>query len=148
MIDIPIDIDDAEKIVRGIMFPAHVKSNGRLRRAVFRRFGVDRVSVIRHTYMGSDFCKAKAKSASNVNAKYLGLAWLTAAAIRSVGSNVIDSREHYLGHADICHGIVIRRDEPEENALELNERLDQLVSLAVYRPDPSPQTDGWTGPII
>jgi hypothetical protein len=74
MIDIPIDIDNAEKIVRGILFPAHVKKNGKLRRAVFRKFGEDRVSVIRHTYVGSDFCKPKAKRAANDNAKYLAAA--------------------------------------------------------------------------
>ena len=61
MCEIPIDIDDTEVIVRAIFEPYHVKK-GKLKLQAFKSpAGKDEVSVIRHTYMGTAFCKCKAK---------------------------------------------------------------------------------------
>lgn len=74
MCELPIEIANAEIIVRGIMCPSHVKKdNVSLKPAAFKsKAGTDDVSVIRHTHMGSDFCKAKAKEVANDKAAYAG----------------------------------------------------------------------------
>ena len=94
MCNLPIEIADSEKVVRAIMSPYHFNNNGHLRPAAFRSEpGTDNVSVIRQTYMGSDFCKAKAKeiAAASPGKTYMGLAVLIASQIRDVGAKVIDS---------------------------------------------------------
>jgi hypothetical protein len=57
MCDLPIEIADEEKIVRAIFYRPHIDlQKNRLKPAAFRSLpGIDEVSVIRHTYMGSDF---------------------------------------------------------------------------------------------
>ena len=104
--------------------------------------------------MGTGFCKHKAKEIEAIGKEkgqtktYQGLAILKAFHIRSVGSDVSDSRDLFLGHADMHHGIVLERNEPPESsqAMMLNERLRELAEkLAIYYPDPKPDTDQWLG---
>jgi hypothetical protein len=69
--------------------------------------------------------------------------------VRVRGSQVVDSREEYLGHADVKHGIVKRRNEPiepPERRKEYEDRLRALVAAAKYVEDPSPQSWAWTPP--
>jgi len=63
MCHLPTEVGDDENIVRAILSPAHVKAgSNNIRHQAFRsRAGTDEVSVIRHSYMGSDFCKQKGK---------------------------------------------------------------------------------------
>jgi hypothetical protein len=153
MPDIPIYIDDDEVIVRVIFEPYHEKK-GKLKATAFRSpMGIDEVSVMRHTYMGTPFCKRKAKEIEadsrkkDPQKKYLGFAVLMASQIRFVKSNVIDSRNQFIGHADIKHGFVLQRDEPldPKAKMELDERLKTLVSLTNYFPDPNPDEEKWSG---
>ena len=157
MCEIPIDIDDTEVIVLAIFEPYHVKK-GKLKLQAFKSLaGKDEVSVIRHTYMGTAFCKCKAKeieAKGNIGKEknqvktYQGFAVLMALHIRSVSSDVSDSRNLFLGHADMLHGIVLEANEPPESsqAMMLNERLRELTEkLAIYYPDPKPDTDHWLG---
>jgi hypothetical protein len=55
------------------MTPSHVKEGThKLKPAAFRsKAGIDEVSVIRQTYMGSDFCKAKAQEIATRNEKVM-----------------------------------------------------------------------------
>ncbi len=158
MFEIPIDIDDTEVIVRAIFQPYHVNKKGRLKPKAFQSpAGKDEVSVIRHTYVGTYFCKCNAKEIEangnigkekNQLKTYQGFAVLKALHIRSVGSDVNDSRDFFLGHADIHHGIVLEPNEPPDSnqAMLLNERLRELVEkLAIYYPDPKPETKQWLG---
>lgn len=153
MPDIPIHIDDPEVIVRAIFEPYHEKK-GKLKPAAFRSPpGKDEVSVIRQSYMGTQFCKRKAKEIEaeirkqDQNKKYRGFAVLQASQIRSVKSEVIDSREQFLGHADIKHGVILERDEPlqSEAKMNLDERLKTLVSLTNYFQDQNPDEENWSG---
>lgn len=152
MCGLPLDIDDGEKIVRVVMCPSHVK-NGVLKPAAFRsKAGTDEVSVIRHSHMGSDFCKAKglAISANSTTITYGGLAVLTALAIRQTGSNVHDSRIEFCGHAHIAHGITLAPGEPPTSAdFEfITERCRNLLKSTLFHADPAPTAVGWTGPLI
>ncbi len=155
MCDLPTEVADEEIIVRGIMCPSHVKQ-GKLaiKAAAFKsRPGTDDVSVIRHSHMGSDFCKSKAKEIANDRAAYAGLAWISARDIRSAGSKVLDSRSEFCGHAHIEHGIVaptLPPNEPPEGPIfeAITERCQALVKMAKYHPDPQPGEQFWTGPAI
>jgi hypothetical protein len=151
---LPINIDDDEKIVRVIKSTHHLTKDKMtskviLKPAAFRsQAGTDDVSVIRQTYTGSDFCKAKGKViAAN---SYAGLAVISAADIRSTGSTVHDSRIVYLGHAHISHGVIVQPDEPQTSDLNLRltERCRALCRAALYHPDPEPLVAAWTGPTL
>jgi hypothetical protein len=154
MCDIPIEIADQEKIVRAVM-SGHLNKDGtRLKPRAFQsRRGADEVSVIRHSYKDSDFCKAKGRevAAQSGVQQYAGLAVLTAAQIKDAGSEVHDSREEYCGHAHISHGCVQpppNEPLPAREALELEKKLAKLRDSAAYYPDPSPEVVGWSGPEI
>ncbi len=144
--ELPIDIAGEEKIVRLVRTPSHVAKN-KLKPAAFRsQAGLDEVSVIRHNYMGSDFCKAKGKEI--MADAYVGLAVVLAQDIRSIGSTVQDSRVEFCGHAHISHGAILQRDEPPNSELNLfiTERCRKLVDATTLYTDPSPSAAKWTGP--
>jgi hypothetical protein len=100
---------------------------------------------MRHTYMKSDPCKAKAKEIARGDQKnpYVGMAAIRVKSARSLGSDVTDSREWFCGHADISHGIVVPADEPPDPLLTL--RIRALIGKARLLIDPDPNTEAWTG---
>ncbi|MGH8547646.1 MAG: hypothetical protein ACRERU_03405 [Methylococcales bacterium] len=103
--------------------------------------------------MGTQFCKHKAKEIQatirkqDPKKKYRGLAVVRASQIRMVKSDVVDSRNQFLGHADIKHGVILERDEPpmSEAKMKLDERLVALVSLTNYFRDQNPDEEQWSG---
>jgi len=146
---LPVEISDDEKIVRAIKVPYHVKNN-RLKPQAFRsRQGTDDVSVMRQSYMGTNFCKAKAKEIPPANS-YAGLAVILAQDIRAKSSDVYDSRDEFIGHASIRHGIVVLPDEPLESGVNflLTERCRALCAVTSYYPDLEPLAEVWTGPTL
>lgn len=149
MCHLPIEVSNTENIVRIIFSPHHIK-NGKIKGAAFRsRVGSDEVSVIRQTYMGSNFCKEKALSLHRSTiSEYQGLAFIKANKIREIGSTVEDSRDVYCGHADIAHGVVLEPNEPADSDMNriITERLRTLVNSTTYYPDPNPSGSSWTGP--
>jgi len=145
MCDIPIAVSDGETIVRAL-FECHVnKRKHMLRDNVFRpKPGSDKVSVMRHTYMKSRACKAKAKQiAADPTNPYVGLAAITVKVVRRLGSDVVDSREEFCGHADISHGIAVLADEPPDPVLTL--RIRALKENARLLIDPDPAVEEWSG---
>jgi hypothetical protein len=148
---IPIPIADSETIVRAIKRPSHLKGKGaneKLKVAAFKSVaGVDDVSVMRQTHMGATACRQKGIELVQGNDKvqYAGLAVVTAAGIRASGSTVSDTREEFCGHASICHGFVLTRDEPEdsETAMKVNERIHAILEATTFYRDPSPEIDNW-----
>ena len=151
--EIPVEISNDETIVRGICSPYHLKK-GKIKPQAFSPTpNTDEVSVMRHTYLGSDFCKAKARELINAseNKTYKGFAVLSALKIRATGCDVIDSRHVYLGHADIKLGIIATADEPlpAEQLSRLHSLRKALLDCAHYIEDPDPDAEKWTGlPII
>jgi len=153
MCHLPIEIGNDENIVRVIFHRDYVKSGPHTyKHQVFRSGppGTDEVSVIRHSYMGSDFCKQKGKEIAVRRHKdsFVGFAVLRTRAVLDTGSTVHDSRKYYCGHAHISHGFTVEPNEPPEaeNNMRLTARCKALRDAAAYYPDPNPATPNWTGP--
>src|SRR5262245_7237964 len=149
-IDLPIAIDDAETIVRAIVAPSHYKK-GKVATAAFRPpIGKSAISVMRQL-MGDDFCKNKGAhiAKESPNQTYIGLLTIKAAAIREVGSSVTDSREEWLGHADLDHGFSSMPAHEPGSAAEferMTERCQALKKASIFHKDKSPEVAGWAGP--
>lgn len=154
MSDLPLEIADDEAVVR-IITNKMLKSGGKIHRNAFQpRRGVSGgISVIRHDYMGSDFCKHHGKTKvqkleSPDSRIYKGLAAVRVMTFRSLGGNVHDTRDQFLGHADACVGMV-RPGQPDpldpEVQLAFDKRLDAILAKTRYFPDPDPAVDAWVG---
>ena len=153
-IDLPVVIDDAETIVHAIVAPAHINKKGKVAAAAFRPpYGKSAISVMRQL-MGDDFCKNKAVEIGKAspNQTYVGLLTIKAAAIREAGSNVTDSRDEWLGHADLDHGF---QSSPEQKPGEpgpavefarMTERCQALKKASRFHKDENPDVAGWSGP--
>lgn len=78
---------------------------------------------------------------------YVGLAFLSAEDVRRHGATVVDSREEYLGHADIRNGILQPAGEalPPHLMKTLNERTKAIAQSAKFVRDPKPTSILWTG---
>lgn len=147
MCDIPEVVASEENVVRAI-FSGHVDKKV-LRKNAFFEINDD-VSVMRHSYIGSDECKRRALEVTpgNPAIKYKGLAIIGVKRVRDAKSQVTDSRAVYCGHAHISHGIPIPPpDDPLYSAqkLQLDDRLRELKQHARYVPDPDPAAPTWTG---
>ena len=107
---------------------------------------------MRHSHLGSDFCKKKAKELEDPEAGkvYKGFGVLSALKIRATGCGIIDSRHVYLGHADIKLGIIVPAEEPlpPEQLSRLQDLRKALVRCARYIEDPEPEAEKWTGPHV
>ena len=148
MTSIPNEIHDDEVIVRALCSPFHLdRRTGKPTWTAFKA-PPDRkdVSVIRHDYVGGDFCKRKAQELTNPSKTYRGLAFMHAKAIRR-GPDVVDSREVYVGHADIIHRFPAPpRGQPYEGPdLEaLRDDCKRILEGVRYIEDPNPEGDKWT----
>jgi len=150
--DIPVEVSDQETIIRAVFYPHHFNKSGRkLTRYAFRAPpDMDEVSTIRKNYVGSQFCKDKAKGIE-LNGKcqsedtkdFRGFASISADEIYKAGSNIRDSRHVYVAHADITHGYTAKRGESLPSWL--NDRLDRLRDSAKFIPDPAPTKWRWVG---
>ena len=76
---------------------------------------------------------------------YVGLAFIPAGKVRELGSEAIDTRAEYIGHADICHGFPQQKGEPLPPHLskQRNERAKAMVRAANFVPDPNPRRPWW-----
>lgn len=105
---------------------------------------------MRFIILGADGCKQRAQQLvkpTDTDKVYAGLAAMQASEIRRVARGLCDSREEFLGHADIK---VIGREVGEppspENLRKIREMSKALVGIAKYHVDPSPSTKAWSGP--
>jgi hypothetical protein len=152
---IPVAVGDGEIIVRAVFYPYNLNNSGKkLNKAAFRSPpGIDEISAIRKNFVDEQFCKAHAKDIdlfgscrSNEKKEFRGFAVISAKQIRDSGSEVVDSRQVFVAHADIKHGYVAARHEPLPPWL--NDRLDRLKDLAKFIPDPYPKKWRWNGPAL
>lgn len=144
-VTLPVHVCDSEKLARAIFEPFHIR-NGKLKSAAFKAPAKRRdVSVNRLLALSLGECKEKARKIAGKNKVYKGFAIITAEAVRKNKSDVVDSRKPpmYLGHADIVHDVVLKRDEPAPP--EFNRRLSQMAKAATFYPDPDPGAKQWTG---
>jgi len=72
--EMPRLIVDDEVIVRCIFFPHHFDKSGKIKSAAFHpKAESEKISTIRHDYVGTDFCKEKAKEMESCERVYKGL---------------------------------------------------------------------------
>ncbi|WP_295990878.1 hypothetical protein [Rugamonas sp.] len=142
---IPRNIADDEILVRAILSPYHLKKNKLSPQAFASPPERDEVSVNRGRYVACWLAKAYAKRWVQLPADvppkmYTGLALISARAIRRLGSEVVDTREEYMGHADLKHGLVRSRGEALAPDLrkKYDERLKQMAAEATYLKDQAP----------
>ena len=146
----PHEVSDTELIVRGICSPYHVSSSGKLKPNAFDPTpGTDEVSVMRHDWIGTEACRDRSKSLADPekNKIYRGMATLTADLIRQTGADIIDSRRHFPGHADIKLGFVTQDGEPPSAEVlhALRTRTKWLAKIANFLADPEPGSSYWQG---
>jgi hypothetical protein len=147
---LPVEIHEAETIVRAVKTPHHVNpAVTRIRPSAFRPAAGHTVLSVMRQLMGDDFCKDK--GVEICGNEYIGLAAITAAEIRRPGSLVVDYRHDFLGHAHIDHQLpAIQRDEPPPADVlqKLDDRCKKLAAAAVFHKDQAPTAPGWSGPAL
>ncbi len=143
----PVHVSDDERILRAIYSPYHVKNNKLKHQAFDPTPGTDEVSVMRFEYMGVGLCRRKAKSLGNPKKAYYGFAVLRTGVVRTSAMDVVDSRRHFCGHADIK--LLMLKPEPNEPpppeaGKRLKDLKDALLHASNYVPDPNPGK-AWRG---
>lgn len=137
------NVPDTELLARAIFSPYHINKKGKLKSAAFKAPpGRREVSVNRTSILDENACKQYAKKIASPGC-YQGFAILLTKIIREAGSDVIDSREHYLGHADVIHSFVLEKNKPAPP--EINHRLKHLAECANFHSDSTPDLERWTG---
>ncbi len=123
--------------MRAVMTPYHLHKSNK-KRIGWKAFeappDIDEVSVSRGKFVPNWLSKAYAKvwvqrPNANPQKMYIGLAFVSARTVREIGSAVSDSREEYLGHADISHGVIKKRGEALDPRIRksLEEKLEKLA---------------------
>jgi len=154
MCDIPLEVASEENVVRAV-WSQHLDGSS-LKKGFFKAEGA---SVMRHTYLGTEDCRVRGRAIQpgNPSVRYKGLAIIRVSKFRVVGSDVIDSREVFCGHAHVTHGQVLsgQTGEPGEPQFDdpsllmsLDERLRELKKAAKLYLDPDPAHENWTGPPV
>jgi hypothetical protein len=146
----PLIIPEAEIIIRGIYYHIHVDKGGKLKwRAFEPTENTDEISIMRGGCMTLTECKRKAKEFERPNNKvYNGLAALSTGVVRLKGYQVTDSRNEYCGHGHVSVGIVnvkpaVQEPSAPEETNRIKEIARELIKLASYRKDTSPDADEW-----
>lgn len=140
---LPLFVRDEERLARAIFFPNYVNKSGKLKPSAFRAPGGRHdVSVNRLLALNANACKVRSRAIA-LSGTFAGFAVLTAQNVRQCGSDVVDSRSEYLGHADIIHDQILTKGEPAP--AEFNQRLKRMAEAAQYFPDLAPDTETWTG---
>lgn len=108
------------------------------------------MSVSRRWYVPPWLAKAYAKRwvqrpRSDPPKFYRGLAFVPVEAVRKAGSDIVDSRHEYLGHADIRNGVVREKHvalAPDVRKM-LDDRLQKIAKAARYIEDENPDCIRW-----
>jgi hypothetical protein len=151
MAEIPVEVADTETIVRAVFHPYHLNRENLKWQAFLPPSERRDVSVVRHDYLGTENCRRHAKAMQSERKRYRGFASLKVHAVRTAGPDVIDSREEFLGHADIMHKHPAPpAGEPSTSQLfdELRETCKRLAQTAKFCADPDPDAETWSGEII
>lgn len=147
----PHEVHDDEMLIRAVT-SWHVKS-GTIVADLFKNNSDDAVSVSRKRWIPSWLAKfiAKARIENRQLQRpklYVGLAYVPAKAVRDCESQVRDSREEYLGHADIVHGVGPQQPGvplPAAIAKVIKKRAEAIRRAAKFVPDPNPKSLLWSG---
>lgn len=148
--NLPKVVADDETIVRAIMTPKHLKRGGVRWQALKPPRESSDVSVMRQI-AGDCYCKTRgAHIGSRAEPKdtYDGLLVVCATNIRTNGAEIRDSREVWIGHADLDYHVVVPLDDPPEEGdyKVLLDRIKAILKTSLYHRDPAPKVAGWSGP--
>lgn len=140
---VPIDVNDRERVVRGVYHKMNFDKNNQLKSNALRSpANKDEISVVRLEYCNINFCRNHFKKIERSDGdyrKYYGFFHLFVHEIRSVQSDVISTQEAFKEHADIIHNYI--EIQNQELPLKIRIKIDQLLILAKKRlkqdPDPS-----------
>jgi len=148
--DVGPDILDDESIYRAIFTPYHydVKKKKLKRQAFIQKPHSKGVSSYRGAILEPnevrDYAKQLGQDTAQVNPdkKYHGICVCSAGAVRKAGSNIVDSRALFYGHADIFHSIP-DAEPGEPNSPEDTEKLqiaiDKILECTNYFIDTNPE---------
>lgn len=156
---IPKFIDGDEIIVRAMLCPLFFsESRLKLKDPAFSPPpGKNDVSVLRHDYTTSDYCKVHGKSLVINGSKYGGLAIIRAASIAAVNTKHAEKIEYgpcvsvsikasplpnLPMHADILYSIAFPDDEPQ---IQIRMIARELIKQTVLLKDPAPEEALWKG---
>lgn len=160
--DIPTLISEEEIIVRGIVKPLFFSKNKLTDNSFLppaKDSGRKDVSVLRHDYTDTDFCKKHSSSLKIGGSHYCGLAVLVARHIEEVNS----LRDYTLSVGgkmsisikatpDNCNGLPMHADiiyshsqDDEEPKTIMRMIAKELKKKAVFLEDPQPEVAGWNG---
>jgi hypothetical protein len=151
---LPLNVSGDEVVVRAVFSPYHYDARRKtLKIAAFDPTpGTDEISVMRSSFLGPDRCRKQAKTMEKPNAQppktFQGFAVFSVATVRDKSLSVVDSREHFLGHADIKTGCRSpSKGEPRDPIVLARSRDigDDLLKLTKYYPELVPQADRWMG---
>lgn len=149
---VPREVDGDEVIIRAVMSPYHLDGN---RKSITAELFTsprdkDEVSVYRYPVVPLTVAKIDAKlfveRPNDSQPKiFNGLAVVRVSKVRAAGFQVSDSREEFLGHADIVCGVVQKKGValPPDVRAELKKRLQTLVNATVYVRDSRPALPMW-----
>lgn len=149
-LDYPLEIADDEMIVRVVKTPFHLNDKrSRLTPAAFsppKDSARGDVSIIRWKYTYNDGEVLKAKAREIAGSAYTGVAHLPCFKVRAAPAEIVDSREHYQGHADIIIGVAIPLQEPTEgdDGKRIKEVKKALSDACTLLLDPRPLAAEWT----
>jgi hypothetical protein len=145
----PKEIDDSEAIVRVLRTPHHYKKGRMMPAALRPQRNTDLISVMRWSYrlrpqsVLKKQCQTIGNSGENT---YCGVAALIAQCCRNSGTELVDAREEYDGHAHIVFPFVVLPNEPQEGeAFVLQNQITmKLMSCAEPILDVLPDDPDWT----
>jgi len=154
---IPKKYNNAELIVRILYSPYHIDlKKGKVKAAAFHppRGKVD-VSILRHNYTTTDFCKKHGKRFSKPNKLFQGFGVFKYTDIESIRKEneklpyLIVSKIFHLKkrlflpmHGDIIMGQIIDGEPPKNN---IRRRAKEIQKKTKLFTDPKPEHSSWKG---
>lgn len=158
----PLDIADDEIIVRSLLSPLlYSQSKSKLKDPAFSPPpGGNEVSVLRHRYTTTDFCRSHSQSLEIADNEYTGMAIIEASSIQKVNfehAEKLKGTSHVCVklissplpnlhmHADIVYSMEFPDDEPK---IQIRMIARELIKLAVSLADPDVTSSKWMGAVI
>ncbi|MDR1649874.1 MAG: hypothetical protein LBR71_06395 [Synergistaceae bacterium] len=149
----PVAVADDEIILRSIDTRHLTKLGGKKTNIFMPPYGKAEISVMRYCYMPIEMCKKKGKTiALNAKQTFKGFAALKCSAARNASVDVKDSREYFLGHADIIYSSPRppnaepnRAPEDVRAVSEFLTTVKRLVDACKLFLDADPASGDWQG---
>jgi len=167
-VEIPLNVNDEELIVRGILHPLFIDSKSKFKREAFLPpFNRNDVSLLRRKYTNDSFCKDHCASLRISGNKYLGMATFIACHVDEINKSsdisvkpklvatplneekeiiaitpVYKTTRGLPMHADLLYPSPLIKGQPNT---QYRKFANEMIKIANYFPDPKPDEKGWEG---